>query len=436
MRISIFGCKLLGLVTAGGLAKEGNHVQLVSTDHFAENSKGGIGLTKGEPGLECLLSEQKLAKKLVYVSDWMGAIEHAEVIIISTPSWLEALADDIIVKIGEIADKDIIVINQSTFSVGKAIEFESKIKQLFRQRDVDFSVSVLSMPETITKGSAVNDFFNPDRVILGGENEEALTKVSVLMKPFYKQENALKIMSSKAAEYTKFALNAILATRISLINELSNSAELLDIDFRDVREAIGSDKRIGFHYVNPGCGFGGPSFTADIHSLIETFEKEGIDSRLLVAAIAENEIQKEVLFRKAWRLFDNNLVDKHFAVWGLSFKPNTASVVNAPSLKLVKSLLAQGASVSVFDPLAGQNFMKNFAKSDRVSLVETKYEALENADAMFLMTEWQAFLALDIVELKKRMKQAIIFDGRNIYSPEKMAEDNIKYIGIGQGLVV
>ncbi len=436
MKITVFGCELLGMVTAGSLAKENHHVLLVSIDNHAESSKGGTSLTKGEPNLGVLLSEQILAKKLVYVSDWADAIEHADIIIISTPSWLEDLADDIIAKIAEIADKDIIIINQSTFSVGKAIEFENKIKKKFIQRDVSFSVAVLSMPETIAKGTALKDFLNPDRVILGGDNNAALAKVSDLMQPFYKQKSALKIMSSKAAEYTKFALNAILATRISLINELSNSAELLDIDFREVREAIGSDKRIGFHYVNPGCGFGGPSFTADMRSLIETFEEKGIDSRLLVAAIAENEIQKEVLFRKAWRLFDNNLADKHFAVWGLSFKPNTASIVNAPSLKLVKSLLAQGASVSVFDPLAGQDFMKNFAKSDTVSLVENKYEALENADAMFLMTEWQEFLALDIVELKKRMKQTIIFDGRNIYSPEKMAEDNIKYIGIGQGLVV
>lgn len=436
MKISVFGCELSGLVTAGALAKEGNHVLLVSMETPVGQCAGGTSLTGGEPGLGRLLNLQILEQRLVYVSDWDEAISHADVIIISTPPWLKNLVEDLVARIGNIAKKDILVINQSTFSVGKANEFEEVIKQLFQQREVGFLVDVLAMPELVIKGSAVDGFLNSEQIILGGDNPQALKKVTGLFLPFCMDKDNLNLMSTRAAEYTKFALNSILATRISLINELANGAELLGVDFAEVREGIGFDKRIGFNYINPGCGFGGPSFTADMDSLINTFKEKGIDSNLLSAAISENEIQKEVLFRKAWRLFDNDLEGKKFAVWGLSFKPDTASVVNAPSLSLVKSLIAQGATVVGYDPIAKENFRSFFTDEKALNLVDDKYEALAGVDALFLLTEWQEFIEIDLDKLKAQMQSPIIFDGRNLYDPKNMAENEIKYIGIGGGIVV
>jgi UDPglucose 6-dehydrogenase len=436
MNISIFGCELTGMVTAGCLAKKGNNVVLVSMDELSDQAKGGVSLTHGEPSLTLLLSSQVIEKKLVYATDWDEAIYHADIIIISIPSWLLPLAEKVVDRIGKVAQKDVILVNQTTFSIGKSNEFEEKIKERFVQRSADFSVNVLSMPDLISKGTAVEEFLNPERVIIGGENKKAINTIAELMLPFYKDEKNLIIMTAKAAEYTRFTLNAVLATRISLINEFANNAELFGIDFAEVREGIGSDSRIGSKYINPGCGFGGPSFAADVNELVESFDKKGSGGRLLAAAAAENETQKEVLFRKAWRYFDNDLTNKTFAVWGLSFKPNTSSVENSPSLTLVKALISQGARVIVYDPKANETFIKALGDIGPVAVAEDKYEVLEDVDALFLLTDWETFFDPDLKRMKALMKTPVIFDGRNVYEPSVMAEEGIRYIGIGRGLVV
>jgi UDPglucose 6-dehydrogenase len=436
VNISVFGCELTGTVTAGCLAKKGNSVKLVSLDDTLERSKVGINLTYGEPSLAMLVSSQLIKQNLVYSSNWNESIAHADIIIISIPPWFLSVAKKLVERIGEVAKKKILIINQTTFSVGQSKKFEDKIAKIFKERSVFFSVSVLSMPDLISRGTSVEEFLNPSRIILGGDNADALNIVSELMLPFYKQKKYLKIMSSKEAEYTKFSLNAILATRVSLINELANSAELFAIDFSKVKEGIGSDPRIGFNYIDPGCGFGGPSFASDLNYLSEVFEKKGADGRLLSVAIEENETQKEVLFRKAWRFFNNDLANKTFAIWGLSFKPNTSSVDNAPSLTMIKALVAQGAKVIVYDPKANEAFMQSFGDISSIAFADDMYELLEGVDALFLLTEWEEFLTPDFTKLKRLMKQSIIFDGRNVYEPNEMLKEGIKYIGIGRGIVV
>ncbi len=436
MKITVFGSELNGLVTAGCLAKEGNHVLLVAMDDSSENHTVELSLTQAEPGLTFLLSSQIIEKKLVYTTDWDKAIDHADVIFINTSSWLLDHAEKIIVRIAEVATKEVIVVNQTTFSVGKAKQFEQKICVGLKQRGCQFLASVLSMPEFVRRGTAIDDFTNPDRIVLGGNNTRSLAILSKLMKPFYKADTGLKIMQSQAAEYTKLSLNAILATRISLINELANNAEKFGIDFAEVREGIGSDSRIGFNYIDPGCGFGGPSFASDMNTLVSAFEEKGTDGGLLKTALAENEIQKEILFRKAWRFFNSQLSGKRFAVWGLSFKANTETVKNAPSLILVDLLLSQGANVSVYDPKANNSFIENFEQTNSVIIADNKYEILAGVDALFILTDWDEFLKADLKKMTSLMKEKIIFDGRNIFEPKQMKERGITYIGIGRGEVI
>ena len=435
MNITIFGCELTGLVLAGCLAKEGNNVALVATEDVDKRS-GGASLTHAEPILTFLLSSQVIEQKLVYMTDWHQAIEHADIFFICINSWMPEMAEKIIVEIGKNAAQSVIVVNQTTFSVGKAKEFEKILEKNFRERNVNLKADVLAMPEFISRGTAVNDFMNPDRIVLGGEDTQAIATITQLLAPFYKQQNKLKIMSSSAAEYTKYALNAILATRISLINELANNAEKFGIDFAEVREGIGSDSRIGFNYIDPGCGFGGPSFASDMDSLIKAFEEKGADSRLLKAAIDENEIQKELLFRKAWRYFNNDIATKRFAVWGLSFKAKTETVENAPSLVLVEALISQGASVAVFDPQANDSFMQHFKYADSVIVSNDKYEILEQVDGLFVLTDWDEFTSPDFNKMTSLMKNKIIFDGRNIYEPAEMAKENFVYFGTGRGKAI
>jgi len=435
MKVSVFGNDVAALVCAGALAKTGNHVKVVfyddENDGFSNNKLG----IEAEPGLTDLLLKQQSAQRLAYVADDLDAILNSEVIIINLPSNELLLAKKLIIKIAKTINSNVLIVNQSTFPVGTTEAFNLLVEQEFKQRAKIFSCEVIAMPELISKGSALKQFLNPDRIILGGGSADSLTLMQALLKPFYFDENQIKLMSSRAAEYTKFALNSMLATRVSLINELANSAELLGIDVEELRQGIGSDSRIGFHYINPGCGFGGSSFSADIKTLIDTFDEKGADSTLLSSALVANENQKEVLFRKAWRYFSGKLVGKKFAVWGLSYKPNTSSVENSPSLDLVTALLAQGAEVSVFDPKAAKNFIAKI-KHENLLVADDMYTALKDADALFVLTEWQQFYNPDFMAMKPSMKQAVIFDGRNLYSPKLLADKGFFYSAIGRGEVV
>ncbi|MDG6774067.1 UDP-glucose/GDP-mannose dehydrogenase family protein [Thiomicrorhabdus sp. ZW0627] len=436
MKVSVFGCELSGLVTAGALAQTGNQVVAMPIGVAkVEDLRDGV-LPREEPGLSQLVKSQIEEGGLVFESEWETGVEHGEVLILSMPSWRLDRAEEVVKVIGESATRDVLVVNQSSFPIGTADRFENQVKQAFARRGLSAEVSVVAMPEFISEGSAIGDFTRPDRIVLGSGDEEAIKKIRDLMRPFNRVTDQVKVMSTRAAEYTKFAVNALLATRISLINELANNAEHFEIDMEEVRQGLGSDSRIGFSYLYPGCGFGGPSFAADVKSLVGTLRSKGYDADLLKAVLSNNESQKEILFRKAWRFFNTDLKGKKIAVWGLSFKPNTSTVENAPSINTIEALVAQGASVCAYDPKAVPDFKANWQDGSGVDYSDDMYDALEGADALFILTEWKAFWNPDYALMKERMKTAVIFDGRNIYDPEVIRAQGFRYFGVGRGETV
>ncbi|WP_373019031.1 UDP-glucose/GDP-mannose dehydrogenase family protein [Thiomicrorhabdus sp.] len=433
MKVSVFGCELSGLVTAGALAQTGNRVVAMPIGVVkVEDLYQGV-LPRDEPGLSQLIRSQVEEGGLVFEADWRAGVKHGEVLILSMPSWRLDRAEEVIKVIGECATGDVLVVNQSSFPIGTADRFEAQIKLAFAQRGLVAKVSVAAMPEFISEGSAIGDFTRPDRIVLGSRDEQSINRIKDLMRPFNRVTDQVKVMSTRAAEYTKYAVNALLATRISLVNELANNAEHFDIDMEEVRQGMGSDARIGFSYLYPGCGFGGPSFAADVKNLVGTLQSKGYDADLLKTVLSNNESQKEVLFRKAWRFFDTDLRGKKIAIWGLSFKPNTSTVENAPSIKTVEALAAQGATINAYDPKGVADFKKHYQGCSCIEYFEDMYQALEGADALFILTEWKSFWSPDYELMKSRMTTPVIFDGRNIYEPEVMKGLGFRYFGVGRG---
>ncbi|AEG31000.1 UDP-glucose dehydrogenase family protein [Thiomicrospira cyclica] len=433
MKVAVYGCELTGLVTAGALAQVGNQVMALPVGFVkVADLEAGV-LPREEPGLANLLAQQQSDQRLHFESDWEKGLVHADVLIIATPSWRMDRAEAIIDLIGQKVKKDLVVVNQSTFPVGTADRFEAKLKLALAERGEVFGVSVVAMPDFLSEGSAIDNFMRPDRIILGSSSEASIRVMRDLVRPFNRVTDQIKVMSTRAAEYTKYAVNALLATRISLVNELANNAEHFNIDFEEVRQGLGSDHRIGFNYLYPGCGFGGPSFAADVRSLVANLQTMGYDADLLKTVLSNNETQKEVLFRKAWRFFDNDLRGIKIGVWGLSFKPNTATVENAPSVKAIEAFCAQGAQIKAYDPKAMMDFSDHWRGAEQVELVDNMYAALEGVDALIIMTEWKIFWSPDYAQMKQLMKRPIIFDGRNIYDPEMMVSHGFRYFGVGRG---
>jgi UDPglucose 6-dehydrogenase len=436
MKVSVFGCELTGLVTAAALAHAGNDVLALPVGYVKVEDLNANRLPREEPGLNSLVAQQKEEGRLHFEADWAKGIAHGEVLILSTPSWRLDRAEAVIKQIGETVKSDVLVVNQSTFPIGTADRFEAKLKLAFAERGVVARVAVVAMPDFLSEGSAIDNFMRPDRIVLGGTDANALNVMRDLMRPFNRMTDQIKVMSTRAAEYTKYAVNALLATRISLINELANNAEHFNVDFEEVRQGLGSDKRIGFSYLYPGCGFGGPSFAADVKSLVATLQGKGYDADLLRTVLSNNETQKEVLFRKAWRFFDNDLRGIKIGVWGLSFKPNTATVENAPSLKALEAFVAQGAEVVAYDPTASVDFKKHWGDKSGVSLVDDMYQALQSVDALVILTEWKMFWSPDFKKMKQLMRQPVIFDGRNIFEPALLEDKGFRYFGVGRGEIV
>ena len=433
MKIAVFGCELTGLVTAGALAYVGNDVMALPVGHVKVDDLKQGKLPREEPGLDALLAKQYQDGRLIYEADWEKGLKHANVLILSTPSWRLDRAEMLIELIGKTAKSDVVVVNQSTFPVGTADRFEAKLKLAFAERNVKANASVVAMPDFISEGSAIDNFMRPDRIVLGSGDQHSINLMRDLLRPFNRMTDQIKVMSTRAAEYTKYAVNALLATRISLINELANNAEHFNIDFEEVRQGLGSDSRIGFSYLYPGCGFGGPSFAADVRSLVSTLQKMGYDADLLRTVLSNNEVQKEVLFRKAWRFFNTDLRGIKVAVWGLSFKPNTATVENAPSMKALEAFAAQGAEIKAYDPKAMADFQAHWQNPVQIEMVDDMYDALEGADALIILTEWKMFWSPDYARMKSLMNRPVIFDGRNIFDPKVLQDHGFRYFGVGRG---
>ncbi len=436
MKISLFGQSVASLAVAGLLSQAGNQVRVVVDD--ASIKLMSIQGVDEEPGLAVLLSTEMAAGRLYCVENRQAAIQESEFIFLGLPASEIKEIQQLIDEIGALTTTDLVVINQSTLPVGTTDTFQKQINKQLAERQANIEVDIVVMPELIGKGTALKEFQSNDRIILGGGSEASRQKLKGLFNSFCFdsfEDKPILWMATTAAEYTKFALNAMLATRVSLINELANSAELFGIDMEEVRQGIGTDRRIGFNYINPGCGFGGVGFSEGLDVLVDTFKQRGADATLLTSTLAANEQQKEILFRKAWRYFNRELAGRQVTVWGVSYKPNTASFENAPSLKLVESLLAQGAKVAIFDPKAGVDFVAHFNHPNLVCCSDM-YQALEGSEALFLLTEWPLFRQPDFAKMKSEMAHPALFDGRNIYSPEQLKSEGFFYTGIGRGEVV
>ncbi|MBV1875701.1 MAG: UDP-glucose/GDP-mannose dehydrogenase family protein, partial [Cycloclasticus sp.] len=393
-----------------------------------------------EPNLSELIQKNTANNRLQFTTNSQEAIEHAELLFIAvgTPSNEDGSADlqhvlAVADSIAEHMQTPKIVINKSTVPVGTADKVRANIKQKLKVLNKQIDFEVVSNPEFLKEGAAITDFMKPDRIIIGASNDDAAKKVHDLYAPFNRNHDRIFQMDVRSAELTKYAANAMLATKISFMNELANLAEYLDADIEQVRIGIGADSRIGYSFIYPGCGYGGSCFPKDVRALNVLANEQGYQANIISAVEKTNEEQKTVLFNKVNHHFNGDLKNRVFALWGLSFKPNTDDMREAPSLKVINSLIDAGATVQAHDPIAMGECAKIYGENDKLILCETESEALKSADALIIVTEWQQYRTPDFEKIKLTLKQPVIFDGRNIYNPQNLAELGITYYAIGRG---
>ena len=439
MNISVIGTGYVGLVTGTCLAEVGNDVLCLDVDEgkIALLKSGGIPIY--EPGLEEMVKRNVSAGRLRFTTDVAASVKHGAVQFISvgTPPDEDGSADLQYVvaaarNIGKHMDDYKVVVDKSTVPVGTADRVRAAVKEELDKRGSKLEFSVTSNPEFLKEGAAVDDFMRPDRIVLGADDERAMHLMRSLYGPLNRNHDRLIVMDIKSAELTKYAANAMLATRISFMNELANLAERLGADIEQVRHGIGSDPRIGYHFLYAGCGYGGSCFPKDVQAMQRTAKEYGSELRILNAVEVANERQKEVLLDKITAKFGNDLSGKNFALWGLAFKPNTDDMRDAPSRVLIKGLWERGATVTAYDPVAMHEATRIFGNDPRLKLVDTQMEALEGADALAIVTEWQVFRAPDFSALKAKLKNPVIFDGRNLYDPSDVRAAGLDYYPIGR----
>jgi UDPglucose 6-dehydrogenase len=439
MKITIIGTGYVGLVTGACLADAGNHVFCLDLDaaKIATLNAGGIPIF--EPGLEAVVRRNRDAGRLVFSTDVEASVAYAELqfIAVGTPPDEDGSADLSHVvsaarAIGRHMDAYRVIVDKSTVPVGTADRVRAAISEELTRRGKAIDFAVVSNPEFLKEGAAVEDFMRPDRIVIGSEDERATRLLRELYAPFQRNHERIMPMSVRSAELTKYAANAMLATRISFMNELANLAEALGADIEEVRRGIGSDPRIGFHFLYPGVGFGGSCFPKDVKALQRTAQTAARPLHVLAAVERVNEEQKRVLGRKIRARFGEKLSGRKFALWGLAFKPNTDDMREAPSRALVADLLAAGASVSAYDPVAGREAARLFAGEKRVAIVDSALDALKDADALAIVTEWQEFRSPDFEAIRAALKTPAIFDGRNLYEPRTVRAHGIEYFPIGR----
>lgn len=439
MKVTVIGTGYVGLVSGTCLAEVGNDVLCLDVD--AEKirilEEGGIPIF--EPGLQDMVRRNVAAGRLHFTTDVDRAVQHGTIqfIAVGTPPDEDGSADLQYVlaaarNIGRRMTDYKVVVDKSTVPVGTGHKVKAAIAEELQKRGVTIPYSIVSNPEFLKEGAAVEDFMRPDRVIIGAEDEQAVFLMRALYAPFQRNHERLIVTDIKSAELTKYAANAMLATRISFMNELANLAEKLGADIEMVRQGIGSDPRIGYHFLYPGCGYGGSCFPKDVKALIKTASDDaGIGLKVLGAVEAANDAQKHVLSEKLKQRF-GDLVGKHFAVWGLAFKPNTDDMREAPSRELIADLFAAGATVAAYDPAAMDEAARIFGDDPRFSLAKNPVEALKDADALVIVTEWKEFRSPDFDTIKSELKNPLIFDGRNLYDPKFVRGMGIEYFAIGR----
>ncbi|MFO0984415.1 MAG: UDP-glucose/GDP-mannose dehydrogenase family protein [Planctomycetota bacterium] len=431
MKIAVVGTGYVGLVVGTCFAETGNNVICVDVDAAKIERLKRSEIPIYEPGLEELVIKNQQEERLVFTTDIKGAVRTADIVFIAvgTPPGEDGSADlthvlGVAKQVGEYANGPKIIVDKSTVPVGTA----KKVLQAARAA-TSHPIAVVSNPEFLKEGAAIEDFMKPDRVVIGCDDAKTVETMRQLYAPFVRTGNPMIVMDVASAELTKYAANAMLATRISFMNEVANVCELVGADVNKVREGIGTDRRIGHSFLFPGCGYGGSCFPKDSRALLKTAEQNGYEFRIMRAVEEVNANQKQVLFQKITRHFGANLHGHSFAVWGLAFKPRTDDMREAPAITLIEALLKAGARVSACDPEAIEQSKRVFG--DRIKHHHLMYDALQGADALAIVTEWNEFRNPDFDRMKTLMKRPVIFDGRNIYSRSVLVEKGFTYYCIG-----
>ena len=443
MHVTIFGTGYVGLVTGTCFADVGNDVLCVDVDESRIGRLNNGEVPIFEPGLAEMVARNRRAGRLRFTTDAEEAVGYGEAIFIAvgTPPLPDGSSDlryvdAVATTIGRYVTKPVVVVNKSTVPVGTADRVRGIIEGQLRERGIEVEVDVISNPEFLKEGAAIDDFMKPDRIVVGASSARGVDVMRELYHPFNRNHGRMLVMDVRSAEFTKYAANAMLATKISFMNELANIAERVGVDIESVRIGIGSDPRIGYSFIYPGCGYGGSCFPKDVRSLERTAAGNGYDAQLLRAVEDVNDRQKQVLFGKVERYFHGELAGKTIAVWGLAFKPNTDDMRDAPSRTLMEALWAAGARVQAYDPEAMAEARKLYPEQvadGRLGLCESEDAAADGADALVICTEWRAFRAPDFDVILGLLKRPVIFDGRNIHDPSRMEREGVTYFGIGLG---
>ena len=440
MKITVIGTGYVGLVTGACLAEVGNDVLCLDVDPAKIELLEGGGIPIYEPGLEDMVRRNVGAGRLHFSTDIERAAHFGTIqfIAVGTPPDEDGSADMQYVtaaarNIGKYMNDYKVVVDKSTVPVGTADAVKAAIAEELARRGVETPFSVVSNPEFLKEGAAIDDFMRPGRIVIGCEDEQAALNMRALYAPFQRHHDRLIVMDVRSAELTKYAANAMLATRISFMNELANLAEKVGADIEQVRKGIGSDPRIGYDFLYAGAGYGGSCFPKDVKALIKTAQADGgIHLKVLNAVEEANNAQKHVLGAKIMKRFGNDLTGKHFALWGLAFKPNTDDMREATSREVIDDLIAAGATVTAYDPIAMHEAQRCYPDASALSYASNQTEALKGADALVIVTEWKEFKSPDFPTIKAALKQAVIFDGRNLYEPKMVRGMGFEYLAIGR----
>ena len=442
MKIGVIGTGYVGLVTGTCFSDVGNQVICVDNneDKVASLIQGQLPIY--EPGLENLVGSNVAAGRLSFTTDIARAVAESDILFIAvgTPPDEDGSADlsyvlGVASEIGAAINSYKVIVTKSTVPVGTAEKVTAAVKSKLNERAVDVDFSVASNPEFLKEGAAIDDFMKPDRIVVGVEGDRAVELMRELYAPFNRNHERLVFMDVPSAELTKYAANAMLATKISFMNELSNLADKLGADIELVRHGIGSDPRIGYQFIYPGCGYGGSCFPKDVQALFRTAGEVGYDARILRAVEAVNEDQKQVLLNKIDAAYPNGVEGKTFALWGLSFKPGTDDMREATSRVVIEGLWKRGASIRAYDPVACEEATRIYGTRDDLVLAESETNALAGADALVIVTEWKSFRSPDFSLMSERLGDKIVFDGRNLYDPSAVAVHGLQYYSIGRKVV-
>jgi UDPglucose 6-dehydrogenase len=440
MKITIFGTGYVGLVTGACLADVGHHVLCMDVDRRKIEKLENGQIPIYEPGLESIVKHTVEAGRLAFTTDTEKAVAHGtlQFIAVGTPPDEDGSADlqyvtAVARSIGQYMDDYKVVVDKSTVPVGTGDRVKAAVRGELDKRGLELEFDVVSNPEFLKEGAAINDFMKPDRIIIGTDSDRAMEILREVYYPFNRSHDRMIFMDIRSAELTKYAANSMLATKISFMNEIANLAERLGADIENVRRGIGSDPRIGYHFIYPGCGYGGSCFPKDVQALTRTARDCDYDSRLLNAVEAVNNAQKYVLFDKISHFFNGDLTGKVIALWGLAFKPNTDDMREASSRTLMQELWKAGASVQAFDPEAMEETQRIFGDQPGLTLCGTKEQAIKGADVLAICTEWKEFRSPDFEAIASALSGKAVFDGRNLYEPEMLQRHGMTYYAIGRG---